>query len=100
MRWTSHMDDCLRQLATRPECENDEVLVALAKCSSILNDIFGSSTWGFGERQAYTRLDDRLPSTLLVKALKETLSEVRHSIRPPLLEKSKALHPSTRDPTH
>ena len=89
MRWTPHMTDCLRQLASQPECENDEVLVILTKCSSILDDTFSSSTWGYGDRQAYARLQDRPPSMLLIKALRGALDEVRNAIRPPILEKSK-----------
>lgn len=90
------MDDCLHHLASQPDCEDDEVLVVLTKCSSILNDVFDSSTYGFGDHQAYTRRHDQPPSTLLIKALTGALDDVRHNIRQPLLEKCKALYPSTR----
>lgn len=82
------MTDCLRHLSSQPECENDEVLVVLARCSSILDDVFSSSTWGYGDRQAYARSQDRPPPMLLIKALREALDEVRHAIRPPILERS------------
>lgn len=85
------MNDCLRHLATQPECENDEILVVLTKCLSILDDVFSSSTWGSGDRQAYTQLHDQSPPTLLIKALLRALDEVIYNIRPPLLEKSMAL---------
>jgi hypothetical protein len=96
MRWTPHMDDCMRQLAGQPECEDDEVLVIMVKCLSILQDIFSSSTWGFGGRQPYAQRHERLPSTLLIKALRGSLDEVRGNTRPPLLERSEASsHPSS-----
>ncbi len=91
MRWTPHMDECLRQLADQPECENDEILVLLTKCSKILDDIFGFSTCGFGDREAYSRVHNGLPSTIPIKVLRGILDEVRSHIRPQLLEKSKGL---------
>lgn len=94
MRWTPHMDECLRHLAGQPECENDEILVIQTKCARILDDVYSPSPWTFrsGSGEASGGgVHARLPSMLLGKALKGHLDEVRSHIRPPLFEKSEHL---------
>ena len=89
MRWTPHMDDCLRSLASQPECENDEILVTQIQCARILDSICSSSPCAFrSDDVAGGRAHEGLSSMILVKALKSHLSEVQSHIRPELLEKS------------
>lgn len=89
MRWTTHMEECLRHLASEAQCDNDEVLVIITKCSRILDDIFAASSWALSDSDFASRPErETLPPTVPIKALRGMLEEVRQQIRPGLLENS------------
>ncbi|KAH8878736.1 hypothetical protein GQ53DRAFT_756489 [Thozetella sp. PMI_491] len=87
MRWTPHMDDYLRHLASEAQCGNDEILVIITKCSRILDDILAVSSSIFSEGDyAGQPQRETLPPSIPIKALRSMLQEVRQQIRPALLE--------------
>ena len=89
MGWTPYEEDHLRFLASNPECENDEVLIAQTRCARILNDVCSASPYGFWGLETSCRLRGNIASTILAKPLKEHLSEVQSQISPRIQEKRK-----------
>lgn len=86
MRWTAHMEDSLQQLATNPDCLNDEVLVALVKTYRIQEDV-AQITWRTAEPSAnLTSL--KAPPSIFVKALRASLDAVKREIPPALVDNS------------
>ncbi|KAI0378161.1 hypothetical protein F5Y04DRAFT_262545 [Hypomontagnella monticulosa] len=84
MRWTAHMEDSLQQLATNPDCLNDEVLVALVKTYRIQEDV-AQITWRTAEPSAnLTSL--KAPPAIYVRALRASVEAVRREIPPALVD--------------
>jgi hypothetical protein len=89
MRWTPHMEESLRHLSSEPQCDNDEILVIITKCSRILDDIFAASSCALSDGDCASPPEpESFPLTFPIKVLRGMLEEVQEQIRPRLLESS------------
>lgn len=77
LRWTRHLNDCLRELAEHPECRGDEVLVQLVRIQ-LISERASLSTWYDTAIDSAEQLVE--PPFRYIKVLLEQLEQVRASM--------------------
>ncbi|KAG9254372.1 uncharacterized protein F5Z01DRAFT_655204 [Emericellopsis atlantica] len=86
--WTPHMETCLQALAAQPESDQDHVLVAIARITTILEEVNALSMW----RPAETRpacqasLASGASPAVHVKTLRSSLEAMKSVTPPEVLE--------------
>ncbi|KAK8060074.1 hypothetical protein PG996_010004 [Apiospora saccharicola] len=86
VRWTPHVDDCIKSLAEDPEHYGDEILVAIAQIRKFVEDV-AQTTW---KRAEHERLSF---AALSYKSLRNRFEFLQSSLPPRLLsEETIQLH--------
>ncbi|KAI1342276.1 hypothetical protein F5Y15DRAFT_336486 [Xylariaceae sp. FL0016] len=88
MRWTPHMDDCLRKLDTHPEWHGDEMLVFMVKIHKVLDDV-AQMTWRSHSSEDST--SQKAPAMIYVKTLRQSLQQIKDTLPESLVDNKIAL---------
>lgn len=72
LRWTPHMDECLRILSANPDCPNDETLVQQVRLQLIVEKV---GHWQEGATENGTE-SAKAPPSFFLQALKSQVQEV------------------------
>lgn len=86
MRWTSHMEDCLRHLANEAETPGDELLVSIVQIQKVMDVVTALTYERLFESEAHG--PPKVPSISHIKALRSNLEAVEKGFRPELSENS------------
>lgn len=96
LRWTPHMDECLRQLSERCEWHGDMVLAVQVRCHLIVEQI-AHSPWELGPSGENMMAPDaeptNLPPAAYVKALQAELQDIQRSLPPEALQDGESGRP-------
>ncbi|KAL6416266.1 putative zn 2cys6 transcription factor protein [Ilyonectria robusta] len=84
MRWTSHMEDCLRHLANEAETPGDELLVSIVQIQKVMDVVTTLMHERLFESEAHG--PPKAPSILHVKALRLNLEAIEKGFRPEMAE--------------
>lgn len=88
LRWTSQLDDCLRQLAGNAEYEGDEILLHHVRMQLVIEKAVLSS-WYNTTFEASDRL--RVPASFVLQSSSAELEQVKKGI-PEHLQQNSELH--------
>ncbi|KAI0598795.1 hypothetical protein F4775DRAFT_552976 [Biscogniauxia sp. FL1348] len=93
MRWTPHMEDSLRKLATNPECPGDELLVTIVRAHRIIEDV-AQVTWRSIDQDNLSSSlppSSRPPPMMYVRALRHNVQVIKNELPESIAENRVAL---------
>lgn len=78
MRWTNHMEDSLKILATNPECEGDQILVLMVRIQRLADGIHQTQMAWTSEADGYGA--PKPPVNIYVKYFRQSLQTIKDQI--------------------
>ncbi|KAI1171455.1 hypothetical protein F4777DRAFT_565377 [Nemania sp. FL0916] len=78
MRWTSHMDDCLKMLDENPEWEGDQILVLMVRIRKLSDHISQVQTTGASEFDGHS--SPKMPPSIYIKYFRQCLQTIRDQV--------------------
>lgn len=90
MRWTNHMEDSLKNLATNPEWEGDQILVLMVRIQRLADSIHQTQTAWASEADGHGA--SKPPVNIYVKYFRQSLQTIKDQI-PEALKNNREISP-------